>query len=158
MKVALYARVSTADQNVDTQLTALRDYCARMGYDVAGEYVDSGFSGKDDRRPEFERLLADLRQGRADAVVVYKLDRIGRSLKHLLNLFEEFKARGVGFVSLSQNIDTNTPEGRMFLQMLMVLAQYERELIVARTMAGLERAKRQGKRLGRPKGSKDHAP
>jgi len=158
MKVAIYARVSTLDQNVETQLTVLRDYCARMSYEVAREYVDSGFSGKDDRRPEFEHLLADLRQGKLNAVVVYKLDRIGRSLKHLLNLFEEFKTRGIGFVSLSQNIDTNTPEGRMFLQMLMVLAQYERELIVARTLAGLERARRQGKRLGRPRGSKDHAP
>ena len=158
MKVGLYARVSTSDQNIETQLTMLRDYCARMCYEAAGEYVDSGFSGKDDRRPEFERLLADMRQGRVGAVVVYKLDRIGRSLKHLLNLFEEFKTRGVGFVSLSQNIDTNTPEGRMFLQMLMVLAQYERELIVARTMAGLDRARGQGKRLGRPQGSKDHAP
>ncbi len=158
MKVGLHARVSTSDQNIETQLTILRDYCTRIGYEVADEYVDSGFSGKDDRRPEFERLLADVRQGRFAAVVVYKLDRIGRSLKHLLNLFEEFKARGIGFVSLSQNIDTTTPEGRMFLQMLMVLAQYERELIVARTLAGLERARREGKRLGRPKGRKDREP
>ncbi len=158
MNVAIYARVSTTDQNVDTQLTALRDYCARTGYDIVGEYVDNGYSGKDDRRPRFEQMLADLRQDRFQAVVVYKLDRIGRSLKHLLNLFEEFKTRGIGFVSLSQNIDTNTPEGRMFLQMLMVLAQYERELIVARTLSGLERARRQGKRLGRPKGSRDREP
>ena len=158
MKVVLYARVSTLDQHVETQLNVLRDYCARTGHELVGEYVDSGFSGKDDRRPQFERLLADMRQGRFQAVIVYKLDRIGRSLKHLLNLFEEFKTRGVGFVSLSQNIDTTTAEGRMFLNMLMVLAQYERELIVARTMTGLERARRQGKKLGRPKGSKDKEP
>ncbi len=158
MRVACYARVSTVDQNVETQMTALRDYCARMGYEVMGEYVDQGFSGKDDKRPRFERLLADLRQGQFQAVVVYKLDRIGRSMKHLINLFEEFQRRGVGFVSLSQNIDTNTPEGRMFLNMLMVLAEYERELIVARTLSGLERARREGKRLGRPQGSKDRRP
>ena len=96
-----------------------------------------------------------MRAGRLESVICYKLDRIGRSLKHLLNLFEEFSNRNIGFVSLSQNIDTNTPEGRMFLKMLMVLAEYERELIVARTCDGLKRAVRQGKRLGRPYGSKD---
>lgn len=158
LRVALYGRVSTSDQNVETQMEALRAHCARMGYEVAGEYVDNGFSGKDDRRPEFERLLADVRQGRLDAIVVYKLDRIGRSVVHLLNLFEEFKSRGIGFVSISQNIDTNTPEGRMFLKILMVLAEYERELIVSRTVDGLARAKRNGKRLGRPQGAKDRQP
>ena len=96
MKVALYARVSTADQNVDTQLTALREFCSRMGYQVAGEYVDKGFSGKEDKRPKFERLLAHMRGGKLDAVATYKLDRIGRSLKHLLNLFEEFSNRKIG--------------------------------------------------------------
>ena len=115
-----------------------------------GEYVDRGFSGKDNKRPEFERLLADMRQGRFTALAVYKLDRIGRSIVHLLNLFDEFKNRGIGFISVSQNINTNTPEGRMFLRMLMVLAEYERELIVSRTLDGLARAKRQGKKLGRP--------
>jgi DNA invertase Pin-like site-specific DNA recombinase len=154
-RVALYARTSMADQNSETQLMALRDYCGRMGYQAAGEYVDNGFSGKDDKRPAFERLLADLRARNVDCVVVYKLDRIGRSLKHLLNLFEEFKNLGVEFISFTQNINTNTPEGKMFWQMLGVFAEYERELIVARTKAGLERARRQGKSLGRPCGSKD---
>jgi DNA invertase Pin-like site-specific DNA recombinase len=96
-----------------------------------------------------------MRAGKIESVVCYKLDRIGRSLKHLLSLFEEFQNRKIGFVSLSQNIDTNTPEGRMFLKMLMVLAEYERELIVARTKDGLARAVKQGKKLGRPNGSKD---
>ena len=158
LRVALYGRVSTSDQNVETQMEALRAYCGRMGYEVAGEYVDNGFSGKDDRRPEFERLLADLRQGEVKILVVYKLDRIGRSVVHLLNLFEEFKNRGIGFVSISQNIDTTTPEGRMFLKMLMVLAEYERELIVSRTVDGLARARRNGKKLGRPQGAKDRQP
>lgn len=157
-RIALYGRVSTSDQNVETQMEALRTYCGRMGYEVAGEYIDNGFSGKDDRRPEFERLLANMRQGRLDIIVVYKLDRIGRSVVHLLNLFDEFKNRGIGFVSISQNIDTNTPEGRMFLKVLMVLAEYERELIVSRTMDGLARARRNGKKLGRPEGSKDRQP
>ncbi len=155
MKVGIYARVSSNDQSTDTQLVALRDYCGRMHYDSVSEYVDNGFSGKDDRRPDFERLLADMRAGQLESIVCYKLDRIGRSLKHLLNLFEEFSNRNIGFISLSQNIDTNTPEGRMFLKMLMVLAEYERELIVARTCDGLKRALSQGKKLGRPYGSKD---
>ena len=154
-QVVLYARTSMSDQNSETQLMVLRDYCNRMDYRVTGEYVDNGFSGKDDKRPQFERLLSDVRANKVDCVLVYKLDRIGRSLKHLLNLFEEFKNRGVEFISLTQNINTNTPEGKMFWQMLGVFAEYERELIVARTLSGLQRAVRQGKRLGRPVGAKD---
>jgi DNA invertase Pin-like site-specific DNA recombinase len=157
-QVVLYARTSMADQNTDTQMMALRDYCNRMSYRIASEYVDNGFSGKDDKRPEFERLLGDLRANRLSCVLVYKLDRIGRSLKHLLNLFDEFKDKGVEFISLTQNINTNTPEGKMFWQMLGVFAEYERELIVARTLAGLHRAKRQGKTLGRPVGKRDARP
>ena len=157
-KVAIYARVSNSDQIIETQLIPLREYCRRAGYEVIKEYIDHGFSGKDNKRPAFEQLLGDIRQGKVNCVVCYKLDRVGRSLKHLLNLFEEFSNRKVSFVSLSQNIDTNTAEGRMFLNMLMVLAEYERELIVARTLDGLERAKKQGKRLGRPAGKKDSRP
>ena len=158
MKVATYARVSQRDQDMEMQRIALRDYCARIGHEIVGTYEDSGYSGKTDKRPDFERMLADLRQGSFDAVIVYKLDRIGRSVIHLLNLFEEFANRKIGFVSISQNIDTTTAEGRMFLKMLMVLAEYERELIVSRTLDGLARAKRQGKTLGRPKGRKDSRP
>jgi len=154
-EVVLYARTSTADQTTETQLVALKDYCSRMEYTIKDEYCDSGFSGKDEKRPEFERLLTDIRGNKVSCVVVYKLDRIGRSLQHLLNLFEEFKNQGVEFISVTQNINTQTPEGKMFWQMLGVFAEYERELIVSRTMAGLHRAVRQGKVLGRPKGSKD---
>ena len=153
--VVLYARTSTADQTTETQLIALDEYCSRMKYVIKDRYVDNGFSGKDDKRPEFERLLNDIRDNRVSCVVVYKLDRIGRSLQHLLNLFEEFKNQGVEFISITQNINTQTPEGKMFWQMLGVFAEYERELIVARTKAGLHRAVRQGKILGRPQGSKD---
>ncbi len=155
MRIAIYARVSSPDQNIETQLLSLRDYCKRMNHNIVSEYIDNGYSGKDENRPSFERLLLDMRADKVDCIVCYKLDRVGRSLKHLLNLFEEMNNRKIGFVSLSQNIDTNTAEGRMFLKMLMVLAEYERELIVARTKAGLYRAVRQGKTLGRPNGSKD---
>lgn len=158
MKVGIYARVSCSDQNVTTQMVPLRDYCKRMSYEVVEEYIDEGFSGKDDKRPAFEKLLADMRTGRFESILCYKLDRIGRSLKHLLNLFEEFENRKIGFISYSQNINTTSPEGRMFLKMLMVLAEYERELIVSRTEEGLKRARKQGKTLGRPKGKKDGRP
>ena len=155
LKIGLYSRVSKSDQNIETQLMALRDYCQRNEYEIAREYSDNGISGATDSRPAFNELLNDLRSGKINCVLVYKLDRIGRSLQHLLNLFEELANRGVEFISLTQNINTATPEGKMFLRMLMVLAEYERELIVSRIRSGLDRAIREGKQLGRPKGSKD---
>ena len=155
LKIGLYARVSKEEQNIDTQLVALRDYCQRTNYKIVEEYLDNGISGAKDSRPAFNKLMENIRAGKINCVMVYKLDRIGRSLQHLLNLFEEFKNRGVEFISLTQNINTNTPEGKMFLRMLMVLAEYERELIVSRINSGLERARIQGKILGRPKGAKD---
>jgi DNA invertase Pin-like site-specific DNA recombinase len=158
MKIAIYARISTSDQIIETQLMPLREFCLRNKHEISREYIDEGFSGKDTKRPAFEEMLNDIRQGKIQTVICYKLDRIGRSLKHLINLFEEFTNRGVGFISYSQNIDTTTPEGRMFLRMLMILAEYERELIVSRTMDGLARALKQGKRLGRPKGKRDAKP
>ena len=155
LKIGLYARVSKEEQNIETQLVALRDFCQRNNYQIVEEYLDNGISGATDNRPAFNKLLEDMRAGKINCVLVYKLDRIGRSLQHLLNLFEEFKNRGVEFISLTQNINTNTPEGKMFLRMLMVLAEYERELIVSRINSGLERARLEGKKLGRPVGAKD---
>ncbi|MFA5112912.1 MAG: recombinase family protein [Candidatus Margulisiibacteriota bacterium] len=154
-EVVLYARTSTTEQTPENQMLAIREYCARMKYKVTAHYVDDGYSGKNDKRPAFERLITDIRANKIGCVVVYKLDRIGRSLQHLLNLFEEFKSQKVEFISITQNINTQTPEGKMFWQMLGVFAEYERELIVARTKAGLYRAVKQGKVLGRPQGSKD---
>jgi DNA invertase Pin-like site-specific DNA recombinase len=154
--VFLYARTSTkTDQTPETQLVALRDYCARMGYKIKGIYEDYGFSGKNEQRPAFERLMADIRTNKIKCIVVYKLDRIGRSLQHLLNLFDEFQNRGVEFISMTQNINTQTPEGKMFWQLLGVFSEFERSLTVDRVMSGLRRAVKQGKKLGRPKGSKD---
>lgn len=156
--VGVYVRVSSESQNVESQLFPLRDYCKRMGLASVEEYVDNGFSGKDDKRPAFERLMVDIRAGKLDGVLVFKLDRIGRSLRHLLGLFEEFKNSGVEFISLTQNINSDTPEGKMFWQMLGVFAEYEREIIVSRTLSGIAKARRQGKTLGRPTGRKDSKP
>ncbi len=155
LKIGLYARVSKDEQNIETQLVALKDYCQRNNYKITETYLDNGISGSTDNRPAFNKMLEDMRNGKINCVIVYKLDRIGRSLQHLLNLFEEFKNRDIEFISLTQNINTNTPEGKMFLRMLMVLAEYERELIVSRINSGLDRARAEGKTLGRPFGSKD---
>lgn len=151
MKVALYARVSTKEQNVDTQLDLMRTHCERTGNEIYEEYIDIGESGKKNSRPEFDRMLKDMRRYRFHAICVYKLDRIGRSLPHLLNLFDEFTKKKVEFISVTQNIDTTTPEGRLFMRMLMLMAEYERELTVDRVKSGMERAKREGKKIGRPK-------
>ena len=155
LKIGLYARVSKEEQNIETQMVALRDYCQRNNYEMIEEYLDNGISGATDSRPAFNKMLEDMRTGKINCVLVYKLDRIGRSLQHLLNLFEEFKNRGIEFISLTQNINTSTPEGKMFLRMLMVLAEYERELIISRINSGLDRVRAEGKTLGRPNGSKD---
>ena len=158
MKVALYIRVSTQDQQVQNQLLPLRDYCARMSYEIVDEYVDEGWSGKDTKRPDFERMLTDMRAKRFDCIVVWKIDRVGRSLQHLLTFLQELRNRKVDFISITEMIDTTTPHGELIWNIMAAFAQYERSIIVSRTMAGLDRAKREGKTLGRPKGKKDSRP
>ena len=156
MQTSIYCRVSTKDkQDITTQETFLKEYAERNQLNIYNIYSDVGESGSKDSRPEFDKLLHDMRQGHFKAILTYKLDRIGRSLSHLIKLFEEFKAKGIDFISATQNINTTTPEGRMFLHILMTLSQYERELTINRINAGLDRAKKQGKRLGRPQGKKD---
>jgi len=150
MKIAIYIRVSTKDQNLDTQKLPLLEYCKRNDYDIFKLYEDFGESGSKDSRPSFDVMLSDMRKGKFKAVLVYKLDRIGRSLQHLISLFQEFSKRDIEFISLTQNIDTTTPEGRMFLKILMLMAEYERDLMITRINAGIDRAKKQGKHLGRP--------
>ena len=152
----VYYRVSTSDkQNIGMQQKAIRDFCLREGFEIYKEYSDVGQSGKKESRPAFNKLLEDMRARKFNCVIVYKLDRIGRSISHLLKLFEEFKVKKINFISTTQNINTTTPEGRMFLHLLMVLAEYERELTISRINSGLDRARAEGKRLGRPKGAKD---
>ena len=156
MKAVAYYRISTRDkQDTAMQKKAVRDYCERKNIELLKEYQDIGQSGKKESRPDFDSMLNDLRVGLIDCIIVYKLDRIGRSLSHLIKLFEEFSKKKIDFISVTQNINTTTPEGRMFLHILMVLSEYERELIINRINAGLSRARAEGKVLGRPKGSKD---
>src|SRR5262245_46510149 len=149
MKAAIYARVSTLDQQPENQLAELRRYAEARGW-TAQEYVDRGVSGAKDRRPALDTLLQDARRRRCDGVVCSRLDRLGRSLKHLITLLDELQVFGVAFVSLAEGIDATTPAGKLQMHILAAIAEFERERIRERVLAGLQRAKSQGKRLGRP--------
>lgn len=151
MKVALYARVSTHDQQPEMQLRELRDYCQRRAWQIVGEYVDVGVSGAQERRPELDRLLADCRKRKVDAVVVYRYDRFARSLRQLVNALEEFRALRIDFISLHEGVDTSTPNGRLVFGIFASIAEFERELIRERVRSGLAAARAKGKRLGRPR-------
>ena len=150
-RVALYARVSTNGQDPETQLLALRDYTKARKLEVFSEYVDVGISGSKDSRPALNRLMADARKRRFDAVLVARFDRFARSTRHLVLALEEFDALGVDFISLSESIDTSTPMGKMVYTVIAAVAELERSLIRERVVMGLQRAKAQGKKLGRPK-------
>jgi DNA invertase Pin-like site-specific DNA recombinase len=150
MKAAIYARVSTIDQEPENQLQELRRYLEARGW-TGVEYVDRGVSGAKDRRPALDRLLADARRRRFDVAVCWRLDRLGRNLKHLITLLEDLQALGIAFVSLAEGIDATTPAGKLQMHILGAIAEFERERIRERVMAGLQRARAQGTRLGRPR-------
>src|SRR5437773_3360444 len=151
-RVALYARCSTAggDQNPETQLRDLRDYCRARGWEHVTEYVDHGISGTKDRRPALDRLMVEVKARRVDVVVVAAFDRFGRSVRHLVESLETFRHLGVQFVSLREQIDTSSPLGQAVFTIIAAIAQLERSLIAERVRAGLRRARAEGKRLGRP--------
>jgi DNA invertase Pin-like site-specific DNA recombinase len=159
MKAAIYARVSTANNGQDPtmQTRELREYCERRGWTVAGEYVDVGISGTKEKRPELDRLLGEAHRRRFGAVVVWRFDRFARSVSHLLRALETFKSLGIEFVSLSEQVDTSTPTGKMVFTVLGAVAELERSLIVERVRAGLRNARAKGKSLGRPRVAVDAA-
>lgn len=159
MKVALYARVSTANNGQDPtmQTRELEEYCQRRGWQVVGCYVDAGVSGAKDSRPELNRLMAEAHRRQFDAVVVWKFDRFARSVSHLLRALETFRSLGIEFVSLSEQVDTSTPTGKMIFTVLGAVAELERSLIAERVRAGLRNARAKGKRLGRPRVFVDRA-
>jgi DNA invertase Pin-like site-specific DNA recombinase len=150
MRAAIYARVSTVDQEPENQLAEIRRYIAARGW-TAEEYIDRGVSGAKDRRPALDRLLADARRRRFDVLIVWRLDRLGRNLRHLITLLEELQALGIAFVSLNEGIDATTPAGKLQMHILGAIAEFERARIAERVKAGLQRARSQGKRLGRPR-------
>ena len=152
MRAAIYARVSTTNgQNPEMQLLDLREYASRRGWEVYAEYVDSGVSGSKESRPELNRLMADVHLRRFDIVLCWKVDRFGRSLKHLVNALADLDSYGVAFVSLRDNLDLSTASGRLMFQIIGAMAEFERSLIQERVRAGLRNAKLNGKSLGRPR-------
>src|SRR5262245_42507979 len=152
MIVAIYARVSTADQSCEMQLHELRQYVARYSWQVFAEYVDTGFSGASASRPELDRLLRDARLGKFEAVLVWKLDRWGRSVAHCVRSIQELVSLGVRFLSPTESIDTGaeSPMSRFLLHLFAAFAEMEREIIRERVRAGVRTAKAKGTRLGRP--------
>ncbi len=152
-KVAIYCRVSTLDQTVDNQLIELRDHCSKMGWEITKEYSDEGLSGtlSRDKRPALNSLIKDAYRKRFDAVVCWDISRIGRSMKELVLFLSDMKDRDIGIVSVRQGFDTSTTMGEMMFQFVGILSSWEREMIRERTLAGLERAKSEGKTLGRKK-------
>ena len=153
MRVAIYARVSTSDQTCDLQLRELRQYVAARCWETTSEYVDTGWSGAAAARPELDRLLKDARMRRFDVVVVWKLDRWGRSVAASVKSIQELASLGVRFMAITQNIDTDddNPMSRFLLHILAAFAELERELIRERVTAGVRAAKARGKQVGRPK-------
>lgn len=159
IRVATYSRVSTDHhgQNPQVQVEELRRYVAARGWGIANEIIDHGYSGGTDARPGLKELMGLVRSRQVDAVVVVKLDRLFRSLKHLVGTLEEFNALGVVFVATKDNVDYSTPAGRFFVQILGSLAEFEKELLRERTLMGLAHARANGKILGRPKKRDDEA-
>jgi DNA invertase Pin-like site-specific DNA recombinase len=154
-RVALYLRVSTDGQTVDSQRLALEAVCEQRGWQVVKVYADNGISGTEGRRqrPGLDALLKDASRGRFDVAMAWALDRLGRSLLDLLDTLGELETAGVALVLHQQAIDTTTPAGRMFFQVTGAFAEFERAMIRSRVKAGLERARARGVRLGRPRTS-----
>jgi DNA invertase Pin-like site-specific DNA recombinase len=149
-KAAIYSRVSSMDQHPEMQEEELVGYVKRRGWSLYKVFRDKGVTGTLQRRPSLDALLENCRRKKIDVVVVWKFDRFARSLKQLLNALELFRALGIGFVSCTEAIDTSLPHGEMLFQIIGAIAQWERSLIVERVKAGLQHARNQGKRLGRP--------
>jgi DNA invertase Pin-like site-specific DNA recombinase len=150
VRIALYTRVSTDQQTTDNQTFELRRYADARRWTVIKEYADI-VSGTTTSRPQLDQMLGDARRRRFDAIIIWKLDRLGRSLAHLVTLAEELQQIGVALVSLGENIDGSTTTGRLLLGVMASLAQFEKERLIERVHLGLARAKRQGKVLGRPR-------
>lgn len=155
-RVAIYARVSTNHgQDVTLQTREMKQFAEARGWAIVAEYRDTGICGAKDSRPELNRLMIAARRRQFDVVLCWKLDRFGRSLRHLVNALAELEAVGVAFVSLTDNLDLSTPAGRLMFQVIAAMGEFERELIRQRVRAGLRNARAKGVRLGRPKVAAD---
>lgn len=152
-RAAIYARVSTQGQTTDNQLRELRRVAERHGWDVVAEYIDHGVSGAKgrDKRPQLDCLLKAANRREFDIIMAWSVDRLGRSLQHLVSFLDDIHAKGVDLYLHQQNIDTSTPSGKAMFQMAGVFSEFERSMIQERVRAGLERARDEGKTLGRPR-------
>ena len=155
MRAVRYLRVSRVDQNPELQDDATNDLIRHRGWKLVDTYVDHGVSGSRDRRPELNRMLADAKRGRFDLVVVYRSDRLFRSIKHMVTTLDDLAAMNVGFVSTSEPFDTSTPSGRLLLHMVSAMAEFERAILIERTKAGLVAAASRGAKIGRPRARVD---
>ncbi len=151
---ALYARVSTLDQNCEVQLQDLRRHAGQR-FAQYREYIDVGVSGAQRHRPQLDLLMKDARKRLFDVVLVWKFDRFARSLKHLIDSLDEFSALGIDFVSCTEGVDTTTPSGQLLFHIVGAVAQFERDLIAERVRAGMAHARSMGKRIGRPRADVD---
>ena len=156
-KVALYARVSTADQTTENQLLELRDVAGKSGWTIAREFIDNGVSGAKSAqdRPSMANLMKAVARREIDGILVWDVSRLGRSLQDLVSILNDIRSKSIDLYIHKQGLDTSTPSGKMMFQMLGVFAEFEREVIRERINAGLARAKAEGKKLGRPSNVND---
>jgi len=150
-RVAIYCRVSTSDQSPENQLLDLRRFVESRGFEIYKEYIDRGVSGSKANRPALNELMKDAKKRRFDSVAVWKFDRFGRSVKHLIESLELFRSLKIDFISFQENVDTSTSTGKLVFDVMAAISEFERSLIQERIKSGLRRAKAKGKRLGRPK-------
>jgi DNA invertase Pin-like site-specific DNA recombinase len=148
-RAALYLRVSTLDQHPETQLYDLRQLAKQRGFEITCEYTDHGISGTRVRRPAMDQMMADARQGKFDVVLIWACDRLARSVRHFLEILDEFNRLQIEFVSFRENLDTGGPLGRAVVIIIAAIAELERNLIVERVRAGMRRAKLEGRHIGR---------
>jgi len=147
---AIYARVSTDKQKVDMQLSELRLFAKRSGWKIYEEYIDQSFTGANTNRPAFIAMMEAARKRKFDVLLVWKLDRLSRSLKDLINALDDLGSYGIDFISYDNNLDTSTPTGKLVFQIVGAVAEFEKDIIRERVVAGLVNARNKGKRLGRP--------
>ena len=147
----IYARVSTKQQTTENQLPPLRKFAKERGWKVIQELIDHGYSGTTENRPNLIEVMNLARHRKFDVLLVYALDRFGRSVRHLVNALDEFKSLGIDFCAYNQNIDTTTASGKLFFTMISGFAEFEAAIIKERVHAGLARARAEGKKLGRPR-------
>lgn len=156
-RVVIYARVSTDDQDPQLQLDELREHVSRRGWTLVGEYVDHGISGTQDRRPKLDEMMARVRRGGVDVVLVWKFSRFARSVRHLVACLDEFRELAIDFCSMTEQIDTTTAAGKLLFHIIAAVDEFFIDVLKENTRAGLRVARRKGKRLGRPRAERRHA-